>query len=74
MEFLPFFCNTFFSVQYFVQVACPPYSVEALKGFLRLLQTPPSLLKDCTNIVDMELVSVSVSSLHIMSDSGETID
>eukprot|EP00118_Oscarella_pearsei_P013536 m.109178 g.109178 ORF g.109178 m.109178 type:complete len:369 (+) comp37342_c0_seq17:4217-5323(+) len=38
------------------KVACPPYSVEALTAFIRLLDAPPRLLRDCIGIMDMETV------------------
>ncbi|KAK3096722.1 hypothetical protein FSP39_002661 [Pinctada imbricata] len=47
--------------QYFDQkVACPPYKVNALRAFLRILDTPPRVLKDCIQLMRLELTPQAV--------------
>lgn len=42
----------------FVQVACPPYKVNALRAFCRILDTPIRILKDCVQMMRLELVII----------------
>lgn len=50
----------------FVQVACPPYKVNALRAFCRILDTPIRILKDCVQMMRLELVII----LYVYEDVG----
>jgi hypothetical protein len=61
------------------KVACPPYKVNPLTAFGRLMMAPLRVLKDCVQIMRLELVSrlcsfsCSLSSVdQYLVDSGET--
>ncbi|XP_064603828.1 mediator of RNA polymerase II transcription subunit 14-like [Liolophura sinensis] len=42
-----------------VKVACPPYKVNALRAMVRLLAAPSRILKDCIQIMKLELAPPS---------------
>ncbi|XP_062570330.1 mediator of RNA polymerase II transcription subunit 14-like isoform X3 [Saccostrea cucullata] len=49
--------------QYFdSKVACPPYKVNALRAFCRILETPIRILKDCVQLMRLELMGPNQSS------------
>lgn len=48
--------------QYFdSKVACPPYKVNALRAFCRILDTPIRILKDCVQMMRLELMGPNQS-------------
>jgi hypothetical protein len=63
-----------------LKVACPPYKVNPLTAFGRLMMAPLRVLKDCVQIMRLELVSrLSFFSCCLPSvnqdfvDSGDTV-
>lgn len=47
-----------------LQVACAPYKASAMSAFARLLGAPANILRDCINIMKLELVSRSFVKLQ----------
>ena len=57
------------------QVACPPYKVNLLTAFGRLMGAPIRILKDCIQIMRLELVSGGVCvSLCCKWEGGSTLE
>ena len=48
---------TQFSCLFLLQVVCYPYKLYNVSSFLRLISAEPLILKDCIQIIRMELVS-----------------